>query len=183
MPVLTIAKLGKPVLRRISEKGSPTELESPAMQAFIDNLVETMRVEDGVGLAAPQVSVSKQIIAVESEANPRYPDAPVLPLLILVNPVFTFMSNETQVGWEGCLSVDNLRGKVQRSSRVSVKALDRHGKPVSLDADGFLAVVLQHEVDHLNGKVFLDRMDDLSTLTHLAEFEQYWVKKETVPVT
>ncbi len=183
MAVLKIAKLGNPVLRKISEKVAVEELSTPSIQTFIDDLVETMRVEDGVGLAAPQVSVSKQIIAVGSETNSRYPDAPVLPLLVLVNPVFTFLSNETEVGWEGCLSLDNLRGKVRRSCRVSVKGLDRNGKPITLDAEGFLAVVLQHEIDHLNGKVFLDRMDDFSTLTHLHEFEKFWIKKENVPVT
>jgi peptide deformylase len=176
MALLKVAKLGSPVLRKIAAPVTPRECETPEFQRFLDDMIETMRTLDGVGLAAPQVFESKQAIVIEANANPRYPGAPDLSLRVLINPLFTFMSEEKQEGWEGCLSLDNLRGKVVRSLRVAVRGFDRTMRPVELEAEGFLAVVLQHEIDHLNGKVFLDRMTDLTTLSHLAEFERYWMK-------
>ncbi len=176
MAILKIAKLGNPLLRQISAPVTPAEAQDPVFQNFLEDMVETMRKLDGVGLAAPQVFESKQIIVVEANANPRYPNAPDLSLMILLNPTFTYLSEETIEGWEGCLSVDNLRGKVVRSARVGLKAFNRYMEPVEMEAEGFLAVVLQHEIDHLNGKVFLDRMKDFSTLTHLAEFERFWTR-------
>jgi peptide deformylase len=179
MGLLKVAKLGNPVLRQVAAPVTPEECESPHFQKFLDDMVETMRTLDGVGLAAPQVFQSKQAVVIESTGNPRYPNAPDLSLSILLNPVFTFMSEEKQEGWEGCLSLDNLRGKVVRSLKVSVKGYDRTMRPRQIEAEGFMAVVLQHEVDHLHGKVFIDRMTDLTTLTHMAEFEKYWIKEPT----
>ncbi len=174
MAILNVAKLGNPILRKVATEVTHAECEDPVFQTFLDDMIETMRELDGVGLAAPQVFKSKQVIVIGADANPRYPDGPDLPLLVMLNPVFTFMSEERIEGWEGCLSVDNLRGRVVRSARVGVRGFDRFMKPVELEANGFLAIVFQHEIDHLNGKVFLDRMKDLSTLAHLAEFERYW---------
>jgi peptide deformylase len=179
MGLLKVAKLGNPILRQVAAPVTPEECESPQFQRFLDDMVETMRALDGVGLAAPQVFQSKQAVVIESTGNPRYPDAPDLSLLILLNPVFTFMSEEKQEGWEGCLSLDNLRGKVVRSLKIAVKGYDRTMRPLQLEAEGFMAVVLQHEIDHLHGKVFVDRMTDLTTLTHMAEFEKYWIKEPT----
>jgi len=179
MALLKIAKLGTPVLRKIAEPVSRPECQSAQFQAFLDDMVETMRTLDGVGLAAPQVFYSKQVIVVEAHDNSRYPGSPDLSLMIAINPVFSFMSDEKQEGWEGCLSVENLRGKVLRSLRVGVKGFDRSFQPLEFQAEGFLAVVLQHEIDHLNGRVFLDRMTDFTTLTHLPEFETYWAKEPT----
>jgi len=177
MALLKVAKLGNPILRRIAEPIAASECETAQFQRFLDDMIETMRALDGVGLAAPQVLCSKQVIVIESEANSRYPQAPDLSLLVLLNPAFTYLSEEKQEGWEGCLSLENLRGKVVRSLRVSVKGVDRQMRPLEFDAEGFLAVVLQHEIDHLNGTVFIDRMTDFTTLTHLPEFEQYWSTK------
>ena len=179
MAILKIAKLGNPILRKIADPVTPAESQDPAFQAFLEDMTETMRKLDGVGLAAPQVFQSKQVIIIEANANPRYPAAPDLPLLILLNPTLTFLSEEKAEGWEGCLSVENLRGKVVRSVRVEVKGFSRYMEPMAFEAEGFLAVVLQHETDHLNGKVFLDRMKDFSTLTHLAEFDQFWMSRQT----
>lgn len=175
MAILKIAKLGNPILRKIAAPVAAAECQDPAFQHFLEDMVETMRKVDGVGLAAPQVFVSKQIIVIEANANPRYPNAPDLSLLIMLNPTLTYLSDEKNEGWEGCLSVDNLRGKVVRSVRVGVKGFDRYMRPMELEAEGFLATVFQHEIDHLNGKVYLDRMKDFSTLTHMAEFERFWV--------
>jgi peptide deformylase len=178
MALLKIAKMGNPVLRKISETVSKEEIKTAIFQRFIDDMIETMRDEDGLGLAAPQVHVSKQVVVVESLENNRYPDAPEFPLLVLINPVFKYLSKEVRTGWEGCLSLDNLRGKVTRSRAVKLEALDRKGQPVVLDWEDFPAVVLQHEIDHLRGHLFVDRMKDMSTLTHLGEFHRYWVKGE-----
>ena len=175
MALLKIAKLGHPKIRHGAQLVALDELQSPDVQEFIQDLVETMRDVHGVGIAAPQVHVSKQIIAVEVLSdNPRYPNQAEVPLTILVNPKIVEHVKETENGWEGCLSVPDLRGLVSRWTRVRVQALDRHGQELEFDVQGFYARVIQHEVDHLQGQVFLDRLSDLSTLTYLREYEQYW---------
>ena len=178
MALLKIAKMGNPILRKISEPVSKKEIESVDFQRFLDDMIETMRDEDGLGLAAPQVHVSKQVVVIESLDDDRTPEAPPFPLLVLINPVFKYLSKEIRTGWEGCLSLDNLRGKVPRSRAVKLEALDRNGNTVILDWEEFPAVVLQHEIDHLRGHLFVDRMRDMTTLTHLGEFHRYWIKGE-----
>lgn len=179
MPVLPIAKLGNPILRKIADPISKEELSSQSFQIFIDDMIETMRVKDGIGLAAPQVSISKQIIVIESHLNPRYTEAPQISLLVLVNPIFTYLSPEKVEGWEGCLSVDNLRGKVKRSQKAALRALDRHGERVNIFTDTFLAVILQHEIDHLHGRLFVDQISDITSLSHLEEFQKYVFPEKT----
>lgn len=176
MSILKTSKLGNPILRQVAKEVSLSELKSPAIQKLIDDMIETMHEYNGIGLAAPQVHESKQIAVIEVHNSERYPWAPNVPLLILVNPVFLSKSDETADGWEGCLSVEGFRGKATRSKKVAVRFLDRKGKEQQLEAEGFPAVVIQHELDHLAGKVFLDRMRDLSTLTHLKEYERFWMK-------
>ena len=178
MALLKIAKMGNPILRKISEPVTKKDIQTADFQRFIDDMIETMRDEDGLGLAAPQVHVSKQVVVIESLEDDRSPEAPPFPLLVLVNPVFKYLSKELRTGWEGCLSLDNLRGKVPRSRAVRLEALDRNGNPVLLDWEEFPAVVLQHEIHHLRGHLFVDRMKDMSTLTHLGEFHRYWIKGE-----
>lgn len=173
MALLKIAKIGHPVLRDVAREVGVEELLSPDTQRLIDDLIETMRDANGLGLAAPQVFRSLSIVAIEGRGrNPRYPDAPPIPLTVLVNPRFTFLSEEREWGYEGCLSVDDLRGKVARSTRAVVEALDRAGRPVRIEAEGFFAIVLQHEIDHLFGTLFVDRADP-KTFTHLREYERY----------
>ena len=177
MSLLKIARLGHPTIRGGAESVSEEDLQSPDLQRFIENMVETMRDANGVGIAAPQVHVSQQIIAIEvSTDNPRYPNQSPVPLTILINPKIIEQGGETVNGWEGCLSVPDLRGLVPRWNWVIVEGLDRYAQKVHLKAQGFHARVIQHEVDHLHGKVFLDRLPDLNTLTHLREYEQYWKK-------
>jgi peptide deformylase len=178
MSILKVSKLGNPVLRKTAEPVSPDEIKRPEFQKFIDDMVETMHEYDGVGLAAPQVHESKQVAVIEVQGSRRYPEAPDIPLLVLINPVFLDQANEKNLGWEGCLSIEGFRGQTPRAAEVKVKALDRDGKEFILEASGFLAVVIQHELDHLMGKVFLDRMTDFSTLTHLKEYERFWLKEE-----
>lgn len=177
MAILPIAKLGEPVLRQVAAEVTAEELASEETQRLIDDMIETMRAANGLGLAAPQVFVGKRIAVIEPRPTPRYPAVPAHGLLVVVNPVFSQESPVMVDGWEGCLSIDNLRGLVPRHAAVTVEALDRHGQPFRLDAAGFFAVVLQHELDHLWGKLFIDRMTDMSTLCHQREFDHYVVPR------
>jgi len=175
MAILKVARLGHPVLRQPARPLSPEEILAPETQQFIDDLIETMREYDGAGLAANQVHVFKQIAVIEVQANPRYPDAPEIPLTVIINPVVTPLTDEMEDGWEGCLSVPDMRGVVPRHTAVRLEFHDREGARQVVDAKDFFARVAQHETDHLNGHVYLDRMRDLSTLSHIAEWQRYWL--------
>ena len=177
MPLLNIARLGNPVLRRPAVELTPEELASPETQRLIDDMIDTMRDSEGVGLAAPQVHAGKRIILVEVRAGPaaRYPGEGTVPLTAVVNPRIVEHSPDTEEGWEGCLSIPDLRGQVPRWRSLRLRGLDRHGNPIEIEAAGFFARVIQHEVDHLDGIVFLDRMTDFSSLTHLKEFQKFWM--------
>lgn len=176
MAILSIAKLGNPVLRQQAESLSPREISSAAIQRLIDDMFETMYDEPGIGLAAPQVSRSVQLVVMGCEGEGGFPET------VLINPSIIFYGPQQVENWEGCLSVDGLRGKVTRPSVIRVKALDRKGKPLDFEASGLYAVCIQHEMDHLIGKLFVDRMTDMSTLTQLAEFSRYWQKEETAVI-
>jgi peptide deformylase len=177
MSILKVARLGHPVLRKVTQNVSQPELQSPALQQFIDDMIETMKEYDGVGLAADQVHESKQIAVLEVADNPRYPEKPRVPLTVLVNPTITPLSEDMEEDWEGCLSIPDLRGMVPRYKNIRVQALDRQGKETDFVANEFHARVIQHEFDHLNGKVYLDRMRDFSTLTFLQEYARYWMRR------
>jgi peptide deformylase len=173
MAIRKIAQVGHPVLRQIARPVTREELAQPATQSFIDDLVETMRDADGAGLAAIQVYEPIQICAIEVRDNPRYPYKPNIPLTILVNPVLTPIGEEQFDNYEGCLSVPNLRGVVKRYVHLHVHAWDRHGNVIDEKVAGLKAGTYQHEVDHLLGKVFLDRVTDPTTLTTWTEFERH----------
>ena len=175
MAILKVARLGHPVLRKVAAPVPPSEIRSSETQRLIDDMIETMREYNGAGLAATQVHTLKQITVIEVLSNPRYPDAPNIPLTVLINPVVTLLTDTMEEGWEGCLSVPDMRGMVPRYTAVRLQAYDRGGEPMDLVAKDFFARVIQHEADHLNGIVFLDRMKDLSTLTHLTEWSKYWL--------
>ena len=175
MAILKVARLGHPVLRKVAAPIPPREIRSPEVQRLIDDMVETMREYNGAGLAANQVHVLKQVCVIEVNGNPRYPEAPNVPLTILINPVVTPLAAEMEEGWEGCLSVPDMRGMVPRYTAVRLEAYDRMGKKLDVVAKEFFARVIQHETDHLNGIVYVDRMKDLATLTHLAEWSKYWL--------
>ena len=172
MAIRKIAQIGHPVLRQVAREVSRAELASSKIQTFIDDLVDTMRDADGAGLAAIQVYEPIRICAIEVRNNPRYPYKPQIPLTILVNPVLTPVDDELFDNYEGCLSVPNLRGMVKRHVHLRCQAWDRHGKPIDEVVHGLKAGTYQHEVDHLNGKIFVDRADP-STFTTWTEFERY----------
>ena len=175
MAILKVARLGHPVLRQVAKPVPRDEIGSPEIQRLVDDMVETMREYDGAGLAANQVHTLRQIAVIEVLANPRYPDAPQIPLTVVINPVVTPIGEEMEDGWEGCLSVPDLRGVVPRYGSVRLEGYDRDARAVSLIAKDFFARVIQHESDHLNGVVYLDRMRDLSTLAHIAEWNRHWL--------
>ncbi|HZP40277.1 MAG TPA: peptide deformylase [Candidatus Binatia bacterium] len=178
MAVLKVARLGHPVLRKIAEPVPPEAIGAPEIQRLVDDMLETMDDHDGAGLAAPQVHVSRRIVVYGVEANPRYPDAEPVPLTVLVNPKITFLTEDEEEDWEGCLSVPDLRGMVPRRTKIRVEAYGRDGKPLRFVAEGFHARVVQHECDHLDGKVYLDRMRSMATLGFLPEFQRYWLARE-----
>ncbi|MBI1977526.1 MAG: peptide deformylase [Candidatus Omnitrophica bacterium] len=173
MAILKVARLGHPVIRNQAVTLTPEEIRSPEIQTLIDNMIETMYEYDGVGLAAPQIHVSKQIAVIEVNQNPRYPDMPKVPLTILINPRITSRSKKIVEGWEGCLSIPDLRGVVPRNDALVCETFDRTGKLLKLEVEGFFARVIQHEWDHLQGNVYLDRMANLKTLSHLLEFSRF----------
>jgi peptide deformylase len=171
--LLKIAQIGHPVLRQRAREVGRDELLSSEMQRFIDDLVETMRDANGAGLAAIQVYRPVRIFAVEVKDNPRYPYKPNVPLTIVVNPVITPLTDETFDNYEGCLSVPNLRGVVPRFAAVTVTGWDREGKPFDRAVRGLTAGTFQHEKDHLDGTIFVDRVKDPKTLCTWAEFDRY----------
>jgi peptide deformylase len=174
MAIRKIAQIGHPVLRQRAREVTREELLAPDMQRFLDDLVETMRDANGAGLAAIQVYEPIRIAAVEVRGdNPRYPYKPAIPLTLLVNPVLTPVGEETFENYEGCLSVPNLRGLVPRFLHLHVKAWDRHGNEIDEVVHGLKAGTYQHEVDHLDGMIFVDRVKDPRSLTTWTEFDRF----------
>lgn len=182
MAIRKIAQLGEPVLRQKARPLELQELGTPRIQALIQDLIETMHDADGAGLAAPQVYESVQLAVIEVRQNPRYPTAETIPLTILVNPRLTPILEQSSpealadrdaiTVYEGCLSVTGLRGRVRRPRKVRVQAFDAQGRALDFVWEGFRAAVVQHETDHLNGVLFIDRADP-RTLTFLREYERY----------
>ena len=175
MTVLPIASVGDPVLRERAAEVTLEELISPEVQQLIDDLIETRRAAGGAGLAANQVSALRRIAVVEVDeaARRRYPYKPAFPLTVIVNPVIEPLSGEQILINEGCLSVPGLRGDVERHAMIRVDYFDRHGEPAEVVLEGLTAGTFQHEVDHLNGVLFLDLVTDPRTFTTWEEFERH----------
>jgi peptide deformylase len=174
--ILKVARLGHPVIRTPAHQVDPAQISTPQFQRLLDDMVETMREYEGVGLAAPQVHLSIQVAVLEVERHANYPDAPSVPLTFLINPEVTITEHATLDGWEGCLSIPEMRGVAPRYRELRVKALGRAGEALDFVARDFHARVIQHETDHLRGEVYLDRMRDLHTLSHLAEWRRFALK-------
>ncbi len=173
MALRKIATIGHPVLRQTARELTRDELTSAPMQRLVDDMVDTMRDAAGAGIAANQVYEAVRICVIEIANNPRYPYKPNWPLTILVNPVVEPTTDETFMNFEGCLSVPNLRGQVPRFTGVRVRAWDRRGKELDFEVKGLTAGTFQHELDHLDGKLFVDRVTDTRTLATWAEFERH----------
>jgi peptide deformylase len=177
MAIRKVARLGHPVLRQVGRQVAPEEIGSPALEQLIEDMIETMHEYDGIGLAAPQVHESLQLAVIEFDAeNPRYAGMGVQPLQVFINPVITVLDTDLQGFWEGCLSIPELRGLVFRPKKVKVDFLDRTGAPCSFVAEGFLATVVQHELDHLDGTLFVDRIrmePGKSPLAFTDEFQRF----------
>lgn len=179
MPTRDILRLGHPALRTPAGAVGDAELQSEELQTLIDDMLETMREAGGVGLAAPQIDVPLQLfvyLAVDVDRSREDAEEKVL-----VNPAIEPEAGEPVYDWEGCLSISDLRGLVPRPQAVRVHALDRHGKKLDFRAADYEARIIQHEFDHLNGIVFLDRMRDLRSLAFGAEWEQYMTDDEADP--
>ncbi|MCX5734264.1 MAG: peptide deformylase [candidate division NC10 bacterium] len=170
MAILKVAQMGNPILRIPAEPVK--NIQAPDIQRLIDDMIETMQEYRGVGLAAPQVHRSLQIVVIEAEEHDRAESAPPATPTVLINPRIVPASGE------GCLILPNLRGMVPRYMDIEVRAHDRRGKPLTLKAVDFFAREIQHEYDHLIGTLFLDRMKSLETLTFLEEFGRYWADRE-----
>ena len=160
MAVREILKMGDPRLLRVAEP--VTEFGTPALAALVADMFDTMHAANGAGLAAPQIGVNLQLVIFGFGKNQRYPDAPAVPETVLINPVLTPLSEEMEEGFEGCLSVPGLRGSVPRYTRLRYEGVDQSGKPIRVEADGFHARVVQHEVDHLLGILYPARIRDFS---------------------
>lgn len=157
-----ILKMGDERLLRIALPVPASMIASADLQELIDDMFETMHHVGGVGLAAPQIGVDLQLVIFGFERSERYPDAPAVPPTILLNPVITPIGDELEEGWEGCLSVPGLRGVVPRFSNIRYTGFDPYGDPIDRTASGFHARVVQHEVDHLLGKLYPMRVRDFS---------------------
>jgi peptide deformylase len=174
LAVLEIATAGDPVLRERAREVTPDELSSPAVQRLIDDMIDTKRAAHGAGIAANQVGQALRVAVVEVEpGNPRYPYKPPVPLTVIVNPAIEPVDGETFVVNEGCLSVPDLRGDVERFVNVRVRYLDRDGEPHEELRRGLTAGTFQHELDHLDGVLFLDRVSDPRTFSTWEQFDRH----------
>ena len=174
MSILKVARMGHPVLRRRAREVEKDELRQPSIQKFIDDMIDTMHEYHGVGLAAPQVHEGLRIFVAAINPGDEDPLPPDSAPLVFVNPVITPVGKDLYEDWEGCLSIPDLRGRVPRVRTITVTALDRTGSTIQLPSTDFPARVIQHETDHLDGVLFLDRMRDFGTLSFLDEYQRYW---------
>lgn len=173
MSILKVARMGHPVLRAKARTVDKSELKNPTVQQFIDSMLDTMFEYSGVGLAAPQVHESLRVFVAMLDADGRGEgDA-----IAFVNPEITVVGDQVVEGWEGCLSIPDIRGRVPRAQHIKVSALDRHGKRFELELKDFPARVVQHETDHLDGVLFFDRMKSFETLTYLEEYSRYHTRQ------
>lgn len=165
MAVREIIRMGHPTLRQVARPLAIEELDSPEIARLVTDMVDTLHAAGGIGLAAPQVNQSIRLAIVEIPGgSSRYGEIPAMPLTVFVNPVIRVLREETAGYWEGCLSIPGLRGFVERPQHIRVSALDLSGDPIELELTGFLATVFQHEFDHLDGRLYIDRISDTNNL-------------------
>lgn len=169
MAVREILRIGDPRLRQVS---APVEaFDTPELHALIEDMFDTMAAADGAGLAAPQIGVLKRIMIFGIESSSRYRDVEIVPTTVLINPEFDVIDDTRQGFWEGCLSVPGMRGYVERPASIRYRGYDQFGEPVERAADGFHAIVFQHEYDHLDGILYPDRLEDTRRFGFVAELD------------
>jgi peptide deformylase len=169
MSILKVARMGHPVLREKARAIEPKELRTVPLQKFIDDMLETMREYSGIGLAAPQVHEGLRLFVAHLDPEGRGGGEAIA----VINPEIEVIGQDMVEGWEGCLSIPDIRGRVPRAMQIRVHALDRHGKRIEINAKDFPARVIQHETDHLDGILFFDRMRSFESLTYMEEFSRY----------
>jgi peptide deformylase len=174
MSILKVARMGHPVLRQRARAVEKHELKSPVMQQFIDDMIDTMHEYSGVGLAAPQVHESVRLFVAHLDPDGRGEGEP----MAIINPEIEAVGDAMVEGWEGCLSIPDIRGRVPRAVQIKLTALDRQGKRIEMSARDFPARVIQHEADHLDGVLFFDRMRAFESLTYMEEFSRYHARKD-----
>jgi peptide deformylase len=174
MSILKVARMGHPVLRERARPVSKSELRDPLLQKLIDDMIETMHEYHGVGLAAPQIHESLRLFVALLDDDP----GPKSEAIVVVNPEIVPSGSSREEGWEGCLSIPDIRGMVPRFTGITISALDRHGRAVERQLTSFPARVAQHETDHLDGVLFFDRMTSMQSLTYLDEYSRYHAKDE-----
>jgi peptide deformylase len=180
--VREVILIGDPILRRVARPLTPQDLGSPSIRALVEDMADTMHELGGIGIAAPQVGESLQLAIVEiTEASTRYPNMPAFGLTVVVNPRVTVLDEAEQAFWEGCLSIPDLRGVVHRPRRVRVDYTDLDNRPQCVVAEGFLATVFQHELDHLQGALFVDKVRDPTTLSTVRNYQRYWLDEPDQP--
>jgi peptide deformylase len=179
MAILKVARMGHPVLRAKALPVPPAKITSAGVQRLIDSMFETMREYTGIGLAAPQVHESVRIFVAgvrEGQIAEAVSDDENMPFMALINPEVTLLTEPVHEGWEGCLSIPDVRGLVPRATEVQVQAHDRTGKRIAFKASGLTARVIQHETDHLDGVLFMDRMRTLRSLAFMEEYRRFWTE-------
>jgi peptide deformylase len=174
MSILKVARMGHPALRERARPLDASRLRDPLLQKVIVDMIDTMHEYHGVGLAAPQVHEGVRLFVALLEEDPE----PKSEALVLVNPEITPVGQDREEGWEGCLSIPDIRGMVPRFTEIAVTALDRQGRPIEHRLRGFAARVAQHETDHLDGVLFFDRMTSMQSLTYLDEYSRYHAKDD-----
>ena len=174
MAILKVARMGHPVLRQKARAIESREFRTVPLQRLIDDLIETMHEYSGVGLAAPQVHESVRLFVAQIDVAGRGEGDPI----VVANPEIAVLNDQLVQGWEGCLSMPDLRGMVPRAAEIKVSGLDRTGKRIEMPVKGFPARVVQHETDHLNGVLFVDRMRSFETLTFMEEFSRYHARSD-----
>ncbi len=176
MPVRRVIKMGHPLLREVARPVAPHEIAGDYMKALLPDMVETLHDYGGIGLAAPQIAEPVRLAIIEIPGGPtRYGELDPMPLTVFINPVIEIVDPATVGYWEGCLSVPGLRGFVERPQRVKVRYTSEQGEAIELELQGFAATVFQHEFDHLDGKLFVDRVTDTRLLVFEDEYEKYLV--------
>lgn len=191
MSIRKVARMGHPILREKAKKIDPKDIASPEIQNLIQDMIDTMEEYGGIGIAGPQVHEGKSIAIIRMEtdsekydasvninANSRFKDSNGEPIAVFINPTIKVIDDKRQNFWEGCLSVPGLRGLVGRPRKVSVDYLDENGKSQKITVEDFAATVVQHELDHLQGKLYVDRVEDKTKLVFEEEYAKYHASDE-----